>query len=361
MKNEYLSILNCPDCKSDFKLIPEKMVENRVEKGVLQCVNPVCGKKVVIRNFVPRFIDNGHYAESFGAQWKTFAKTQLDNDKSNHSQLRFNTEIGWDEEDLNGKTIIEFGSGAGRFIDVVSRRGAKLCIGIDITDAVDASQDNLGDRDNVFFIQADFFQLPIKDGVCDFGYSIGVLHHTPDPEAGFKVLTRKLRDDGKAGVSLYEISLYRRPNRNNIKVSTMELLWAINLFRCELFRAVTTRLPGKTFLYYCKTVVPVLHYLNKIPVLSFIRYLLPSTCYKNKPVGWSMLDTHDTYATKIVHQYRGKDVFQWFMRANLFDIIIHNSQAGWVSLTGSKKKNMSLDYNKYLYKQPGSPGSKIEY
>ncbi|MDQ2720962.1 MAG: class I SAM-dependent methyltransferase [Bacteroidota bacterium] len=361
MKKEYLQMLNCTECRSDLILISEKIVEGKIQTGSLQCINPLCNKNFVVRNFVPRFVDYGHYAESFGAQWKTFAKTQLDNDQSNDSKLRFNSEIGWNEEDLLGKTVIEFGSGAGRFIDVVSNKGAKLCIGIDITDAVDASQDNLGSRENVFFIQADFFKSPVKDGICDFGYSMGVLHHTPDPEGAFEALIRKLGEDGKAGLSLYDISLYRRPNRNNIKVSMIELLWEINLFRCELFRTITTRLPGKTFLYYCKTIVPILHYLNKVPIIGVIRYLLPSTCYKNKPVSWSMLDTHDTYATKIVHQYRSKDIFQWFMRANLFDIIVHNSRAGWVSLTGSKKKNMDLNYHKYLHQQPGTPGSQIEY
>ena len=57
---------------------------------------------------------------------------------------------------------------------------------MDITDAVDASKENFSDRDNVFFIQGDIFNSPIKDCCIDEAYSIGVLHHTPDPEISFR-------------------------------------------------------------------------------------------------------------------------------------------------------------------------------
>ena len=248
--------------------------------------------------------------------------------------------------------MIEFGSGAGRFVDIVSRRGARLVIGVDITEAVDAAQGTLGGRDNVFIVQADFFRPPFVAGSFDRGYSIGVLHHTPTPEAAFKSLVGMLNGDGKVGLSLYEITLYERPNRNSLKVSTMEMLWALNLWRVEFFRVVTTRLPDSWMLAYCKYFVRVLHYLNKVPVLPYLRYLFPSTCYRNLPVEWSMLDTNDTYATKIVHMYRHKDVFQWFMRANIQNIIVHNSIAGWVSLTGTIASALPVDYSEYLHDQP---------
>jgi hypothetical protein len=142
---------------------------------------------------------------------------------------------------------------------------------------------------------------------------------------------------GKAGLSLYEISLYERPNRNTMKVVTLELLWAINMFRAEFFRQIMTRLPHRLTLAYCKSIIPLLHYLNKVPIIRYFRYLLPSTCYRNLPVICSMVDTMDTYATKIVHQYRAKDLFRWFAKQGLDKIFVHNSRPGWVSLKGGKE------------------------
>ncbi len=344
----------CPSCKGELTLETKDSINGKIKTGSLTCIS--CSTKWPIKNFIPRFVDNGKYANSFGEQWKTFAKTQLDDVRTKESELRWQSEINWTKANLENKTIMEFGSGAGRFIDIVSKRNPKLAIGIDITDAVDASQENLGDRDNVFFIQADFFELPIKDNAVDFAYSIGVLHHTPNPEEAFNKMVQKVTNEGNIGLCLYEISLYHRPNRNSIKVATMDLLWALNIWRCEFFRVFTIRIPNRIFLAYCKYFVPVLHYINKIPILRYIRYLFPSTCYRNLGVEWSMVDTNDTYSTKIVHQYRHKDVFQWFMKNNLQDIIIHNSRAGWVSLTAGKKRSQEIDYSKYIHSQPAAPG-----
>lgn len=357
MKLEYLEILKCP---SKLEIIQGETNVNKIKEGWPKCINIQCQEKYEITNFVPRFVNYSKYADSFVMQWKSFAKTQLDSETSKDSEIRWDSEIGWSESEINGKMAAEFGLGAGRFVDIVSKRGAKLVIGVDITDAVDASQDNLGARDNVFFIQADFFNLSLNDGVFDFAYSIGVLHHTPNPEESFSKMVKTTNSNGKIGVSLYDISFYLRPNRNSLVVSTKELLWAMNLWRCELFRQITTRLPDGLFLFYCKTIVPFLHYLNKIPILGLLRYLLPSTCYKNKPVSWSMVDTHDTYATKIVHQYRHKDIFQWFLKNELYNIIVHNSRAGWISLTGTKNEREKQVFARFIHEQPLALGLEIK-
>ncbi len=357
MKKEYLEFMCCPSCTHDIIISEEAELENdRIKTGVLKCSNNTCEGQWNIRNCIPRFTEYGKYANSFGDQWNTFAKTQLDDKITVESELRWQSEINWTEEDLKDKRIIEFGSGAGRFIDIVSNKKPKLAIGIDITDAVDASFNNLKHKDNVFFIQADFFSLPIKSQKIDFAYSIGVLHHTPNPEAAFKKMASTVRDNGEVGLCLYEVSLYHRPNRNSLKVATIDLLWSLNLWRCEFFRFFTTKVPDKIFLAYCKYFVPILHYINKIPVLRYLRYLFPSTCYRTLPVEWSMLDTNDTYATKIVHQYRHKDVFQWFLKEKLSNIMVHNSRAGWVSLTAVKTNDTSFNFEKYIHAAPGQPG-----
>lgn len=356
MKPEYLDLLACPSCGSiHLRLVPSKIDStNRIESGLISCVD--CESEYAIANYIPRFCSITPYADSFGPQWRAFAKTQLDDDVGRESTIRFDSEIGWQHADLTGKTAIEFGSGAGRFVDIVSKRGAKLVVGLDATDAVDASQESLQHRDNVLFVQGDIFSPPIRRDSFDFGYTIGVLHHTPDPEGGFRKLLSVVAPTGNVAVSVYEVSNYARPNRDSLKVVTLELLWALNTWRCEVFRAITTRLPTTVFLAYCKTVVPILHLVNKIPVLRYLRYFLPSTCYKNLPATWSMVDTHDTYATEIVHRYRGKDIFQWFLREGLTNIILRNSRAGWVSITGALAPFEVRTKNRVSLNQPKAPG-----
>jgi len=354
MNKEYLEFLECPKCGSQSLELKTLDSSFRIKDGSLHCVG--CGATYPISNYIPRFSLSTPYADSFGTQWRTFPQSQIDTDTIQESSIRFDSEIGWQEDDIKGKTVIEFGSGAGRFVDVVSRRAAKLVVGLDATDAVDAAQDNLAKRENVFFVQGDILSSPIRKGYFDCGYSIGVLHHTPDPEGCFRILTNAIKSPGNIAISLYDVSNYARPNRNSIKVASLELLWALNVWRCEIFRSVTTRLPSSILLAYCKSVVPVLHVINKIPVLRYIRYLLPSTCYRHLPVIWSMVDTYDNYATQIIHQYRGKDVFQWFLHEGISNIVLRNSRAGWVSITGVVEEEEVRNQRKVFLEQPRAPG-----
>ena len=354
MKKEYLKYLKCPKCGSkSLKLRGSEKEDERIKSGSIDCNQ--CETNYPITNYIPRFSVSTPYADSFGPQWRSFATSQIDTDQIRESNLRFDSEIGWSENDIKGKSVVEYGSGAGRFVDIVSQRGAHLIIGLDATDAVDAAQSNLQDRKNVLFVQGDIFLSPIRNNSVDFGYSIGVLHHTPDPEDSFRKLLSTIKPLGNIAVSLYEVSQYQRPNLNSLKVSSMELLWALNAWRSEIFRTITSRVPSRIFLMYCKIVVPILHVINKIPVLRYFRYLLPSTCYRNLPVIWSMVDTHDTYVTKIVHQYTGRDVFQWFLHEGLTEIILRNSRAGWVSITGVVGDIESREKNKMFLEQLGAP------
>lgn len=356
MKKAHLSLLNCPKCKSSkLEVDIEEQVAEDIVEGTINCSS--CNSIYPITKSIPRFVKGVSYADSFGPQWNTFARSQIDCDKIKESEIRFDSEIGWMEKDIEGKVVVEFGSGAGRFLDIVSRRGAKLVVGIDATDAADASFGNLKDRSNVLIVQADIFNNPLRDKAFDKAYSIGVLHHTPDPEGAFQKMVKIVCGGGSVGVSLYEVSNYRRPNKDSVKVLGMVLMWALNEFRCEIFRLITTRLPEKVFLLYCKTVVPFLHYINKIPLLRYFRYFLPSTCYRFLPVINSMVDTHDTYATKIVYKYCGRDVFQWFLRLGLSDIILRNSRAGWVSLVASVPKDSERNVREIVLVQPGPPGA----
>jgi uncharacterized protein YbaR (Trm112 family) len=207
MKPEYLDFLCCPKCRNKLRIEKKNKLE-KIESGSIICSNSTCRKIYPIINFIPRFVEDGKYAKSFGQQWNTFARTQLDNSAYQETKKRWNSEIGWSKADLKNMRVIEFGCGAGRFVDIVSKNGAKLIVGVDITDAVDAAQNNLGRKNNVFFVQADFFNSPFINCFFDRGYSIGVLHHTPDPETAFSCLVNLLNKNAKVGISVYEISLY---------------------------------------------------------------------------------------------------------------------------------------------------------
>ena len=134
-----------------------------------------------------RFVDAEQYAGSFGFQWHIFRK-QLDNDKSRRSETDFRRRrTGFEPRDLAGKLVLDVGCGMGRFAEVATRWGAHV-VGIDLSLACEVAQENLGDRQAIIF-SGGRVKLPFAPGTFDYIYSLGVLHHTPDCEAAFKMLT----------------------------------------------------------------------------------------------------------------------------------------------------------------------------
>jgi len=73
-------------------------------------------------------------------------------------------------------------------------------VGVDPTAAVDAASLNVGCHPSVHLVQADILALPFRDGAFDLVYSIGVLHHTPDPRAAFARVAAMVRKGGQCAV-----------------------------------------------------------------------------------------------------------------------------------------------------------------
>jgi SAM-dependent methyltransferase len=271
---------------------------------------------------VVRFVDRAAYAESFGLQWKTFARVQLDDGRLRDSERRLRTETGLRPEDIRGKLVLEAGCGMGRFLDVVSRDGAALAVGVDLSAAVDVAASNLAARDNVRVFQGDIFRLPFRPGAFDVVYSIGVLHHTPSAERAFRALVPLVKPGGKIAISVYAATV--RPG----------VPWALNLFRRRFWRFFTRRLPKRLLLWWSLYAVPVFWAIDKVPVVRYVRYLFPVLIYQDYPLQWSVLDTFDTYATELESRHTPKEVFRWFREAGLTGIDLLDSDDSWVSVTG---------------------------
>jgi SAM-dependent methyltransferase len=143
------------------------------EEKRLYCAN--CGTTFPIIDGVPRFVSSEHYADSFGIQWNIHRQAQLDS----HTGLplsrdRYNLATHW-PENLKGETILEAGSGAGRFTEVLATTGADV-LSFDLSSAVNANYANNGHRPNVLIFQRDIFNIPVYEQSMD--KVLGVIQHT---------------------------------------------------------------------------------------------------------------------------------------------------------------------------------------
>lgn len=103
--------------------------------------------------------------------------------------------------DFEGRLVLDAGCGLGGFAEYAAGWGADRVVGIDLSDAVFAARRRVGERVDV--IQADLHRPPFAPGTFDLAYSIGVLHHLEDPEAGFAAVAAMVRPGGMVFAWVY--------------------------------------------------------------------------------------------------------------------------------------------------------------
>ena len=81
--------------------------------------------------------------------------------------------------------------------------GAAAVIGVDFNEAVDEAFASSRHLLNVHIVQANIFELPLKQHAFDVVWSNGVIHHTPDARAAHGALTKFVKGGGVMYVWVY--------------------------------------------------------------------------------------------------------------------------------------------------------------
>jgi SAM-dependent methyltransferase len=299
MKSSALDVYVCPACQRELTLVSTLSQGGEVLEGSLQCA--VCKRTYPIVRGVPRFVDRDAYASSFGEQWNWFRQVQLDSlNGTARSRQALAASTGWGPDDFAGRLVLDAGVGAGRFAECAAAQGARV-FGVDVSSAIDAAYLNIGRREHVHLAQADIFALPFRRATFDLAYSIGVLHHTPDPAAAFARVAATVKPQGQMAVYLYS-------------------RYGVSRHLPDLIRKVTTRLPTRLMFVLSLVAVPA-YYLNRVPVLGhLLRLGLPVSDLPDW--RWRWLDTFDWYTPKYQWKYLYPEIFRWFQLNGFRDVEI---------------------------------------
>jgi SAM-dependent methyltransferase len=203
MKRTLLNYLACPVCAGDIKLNSVSAEEGiEVLTGELQCDS--CAKTFPIVRGIPRFADFENIeadkqatAESFGWSWTKFSH---DDEKFAQQFLDWIAPVTADF--FVGKVVLEGGCGKGRHTRRIAGWGAKDIVAVDLSDAVEVAFAATRGLPNAHIVQADIFRLPLRRAF-DYAFSIGVLHHLPNPRDGFKSLVSKVKSGGHMSAWIY--------------------------------------------------------------------------------------------------------------------------------------------------------------
>jgi SAM-dependent methyltransferase len=201
MKTRLLNYLACPACASPFDLEVDRSEGEEIIEGVLRC--QACDVSYGIVRGVPRLLhgeisqEQRATADAFGYEWTHF--THID-DTYDAEFLDWIQPVG--KEFFLGKLVLDGGCGKGRHAALSSAFGAADVVGVDISDAVEAAFANTRHLPNVHIVQTNIYRLPLR-AAFDYAYSIGVLHHLPDPKEGFFSLVRQLKPGGRISAWVY--------------------------------------------------------------------------------------------------------------------------------------------------------------
>ncbi len=159
------------------------------------------------KNGAYRVVAGENYTENFGYQWNKFGGTQVDKaSKLQISKTRFFAETNWDKEDLSGKNILEVGSGAGRFTQIILDHTNANLYSVDYSNAVEANYKNNGPNERLHLFQASIYEMPFAKAQFDKVLCLGVLQHTPDFEKSVKALIDMAKPGAEVVVDFYGVN-----------------------------------------------------------------------------------------------------------------------------------------------------------
>ena len=264
----------------------------------------------------------------FGKEWKKFDQS-LSNSEDERKAFNSYFKIFPLQDLRRDMQGFDLGCGSGRWAKFISPKVGKLYCIDPSEESLNVAKFNLRDCQNVEFINSAVENLPLKDRVMDFGYSLGVLHHVADTQKGIEICVAKL----KAGAPLLLYLYYAFDN----KPAYFKMLWWCS----DKLRSIISKLPFgikypisqfiALFVYYPLARMALLLEKMNVAIDDF-----PLSAYRRQKFYVMRTDALDRFGTRVEKRFTAKEIRSMMELAGLGRVKVGESFPYWCAI-GYKK------------------------
>lgn len=264
----------------------------------------------------------------FGEEWSTFTQTELKGVELQTMFDRYFHIFPW--HTLSEQAVgFDLGVGSGRWAALVAPRVKTLhCIDASAA-AIAVAKTNLAALPQCTFYTASVDQIPLEDGSMDFGYSLGVLHHVPDTQAGIQACVNKLKPGAPFLIYLY----YAFDTRS----WAFRALWRIS----DVLRRLISSSPSG-IKYIASQLIAIFAYWPLARLAKLIEMLggnaepIPLSAYRKLSFYTMRTDAYDRFCTRLEQRFTRTQITGMLEKAGLERIVFSEQPPYWTAV-GYKK------------------------
>lgn len=259
--------------------------------------------------------------EGFGYEWTKFDQSPDQAPELEGLFEQYFALFPWDALP-EGAVGFDLGCGSGRWARLAALRVGRLV-------CVDASADALKvagrNAPGCPIVLASAGALPVRDASMDFGYSLGVLHHIPEPLRGLSDAVQALKPGAPFLVYLYYAFDNRPPWFRAVWKGT------------DMVRKAVSRQPPRVR-YALSQALAVSVYLPLARLAAFLESkgrnveTMPLTAYRHRSLYSMRTDALDRFGTRLEHRFTKLEVVALMERAGLERISVSDDMPYWCAV-----------------------------
>jgi SAM-dependent methyltransferase len=260
----------------------------------------------------------------FGREWRRFDQAAVGEAELSELFQEYFAVFPW--QSLPDHAVgFDAGCGSGRWAALVAPRVGHLnCVDAS-ADALAVARNKLAAATNVSFYEASLDAMPLADGSMDFGYSLGVLHHLPDPRAGLAACVTKL----KPGAPMLLYIYYAFDNRP----AWFRLLWRGSDYLRRAVAKAPFRLKSAVAEFFAAAVYwPMARTAKFFSNLGVDVANWPLSAYHGRSYYSMRTDALDRFGTRLEHRMTRPEIRTMMEAVGLRDIRFSDAVPFWCAV-----------------------------